>query len=271
MQNITIITGATSGIGRDLARQYLVEGETVIGVAHNDAALTKIEDLRKYENLICVVADLSEPSAIKKIISKIPFNAKIKQVIHCAVELGPVFEDIDEKKEKETEINKTMLVNCHAPINLTKELTEFSTDNTQIVFMSSDYIKLEKDPKCFIVYAESKKELYNTVLHLHKELAEKVKIIIFNPGPTQTSLFEKFWKEIAERYSNKPSIPSSSDDVAKTLINSLKKNETNSSSRKEIWDYRTLKFSSISNKSNFFTPSGDKQPADTRECLQLSK
>ena len=50
--------------------------------------------------------------------------------------------------------------------------------------------------KCFIVYAESKKELYNAVLHLHKELAEKVKIVIFNPGPTQTPLFTKFWKEI---------------------------------------------------------------------------
>ena len=100
MPNITIITGATSGIGRDLARQYLVEGEIVIGVARNDAALTKIENLCKYQNFICVVADLSEPSAIKKIISKIPFNAKINQVIHCAVELGPIFEGIDEKKRK---------------------------------------------------------------------------------------------------------------------------------------------------------------------------
>lgn len=60
-------------------------------------------------------------------------------------------------------------------------------------------------------------------MHLHKELAEKVKIVIFNPGPTQTPLFTKFWKEIKKRYSNESSISSSSDDVAKTLINSLKK------------------------------------------------
>lgn|GEM_PF-3132506 len=109
-------------------------------------------------------------------------------------------------------------------------------------------------------------------MHLHKELAEKVKIVIFNPGPTQTPLFTKFWKEIKKRYSNESSISSSSDDVAKTLINSLKKNETNSNSHKEVWDHRALKSANISSSnSNFFMPSGGKQPDDTRKCLQLSK
>ncbi len=243
MPHINIITGASSGLGKCLVAEYSARGETVIGVVRDLAALSKVKDLSKNKNIIFVVADLSKPDFIQRIINAIPPDTKIQGVVHCAAILGPVGVAA-ELKGKEAEIDKAMMVNCNAPIALTKALLKFYTDDTRILFIGSDYANPSKDPRCFEIYAQSKKALYTHVSRLREELklTEKISINIFNPGPTDTSLFAEFWDHIDKRYgkSISPSKPSSPAKVAESLINFVQTTSNEIFSRKEEWRYGKL-------------------------------
>lgn len=57
-----LITGATSGIGRQLALDYAAEGNSVWGVGRNETALSQLEK----EGVETIAADLTSPDSITK-------------------------------------------------------------------------------------------------------------------------------------------------------------------------------------------------------------
>ena len=74
MKNVALITGASSGIGRELAKIHAKNGGDLIIVARRKAAL---ESLKKelesdYESQVMIIAqDLSVPQAAKSIYKKV--------------------------------------------------------------------------------------------------------------------------------------------------------------------------------------------------------
>lgn len=83
---VTIITGASGGIGKSVAQKVLEEGSKVVLVSRNKNNLKKtVEDLGKNDNLIYVAADVSHESEVLSVIEQtLTAFDKIDNLINCA-------------------------------------------------------------------------------------------------------------------------------------------------------------------------------------------
>lgn len=83
---VTIITGASGGIGKSVAQKVLEEGSKVVLVSRNKNKLKKtVEELGKNDNLIYVAADVSHESEVLSVIEQtLTAFDKIDNLINCA-------------------------------------------------------------------------------------------------------------------------------------------------------------------------------------------
>ena len=83
---VTIITGASGGIGKSVAQKLLEEGSKVVLVSRNKNKLKKtVEELGKNDNLIYMAADVSHESEVLSVIEQtLTAFDKIDNLINCA-------------------------------------------------------------------------------------------------------------------------------------------------------------------------------------------
>jgi NAD(P)-dependent dehydrogenase (short-subunit alcohol dehydrogenase family) len=83
---VTIITGASGGIGKSVAQKVLEEGSKVVLVSRNKNKLKKtVDELGKNDNLIYVAADVSHESEVLSVIEQtLTAFDKIDNLINCA-------------------------------------------------------------------------------------------------------------------------------------------------------------------------------------------
>jgi len=83
---VTIITGASGGIGKSVAQKVLEEGSKVVLVSRNKNKLKKtVEELGKNDNLIHMAADVSHESEVLSVIEQtLTAFDKIANLINCA-------------------------------------------------------------------------------------------------------------------------------------------------------------------------------------------
>ena len=83
---VTIITGASGGIGKSVAQKVLEEGSKVVLVSRNKNKLKKtVEELGKNDNLIHMAADVSHESEVLSVIEQtLTAFDKIDNLINCA-------------------------------------------------------------------------------------------------------------------------------------------------------------------------------------------
>ncbi len=83
---VTIITGASGGIGKSVAQKVLEEGSKVVLVSRNKNKLKKtVEEFGQNDNLIYVAADVSHESEVLSVIEQtLTAFDKIDNLINCA-------------------------------------------------------------------------------------------------------------------------------------------------------------------------------------------
>ena len=83
---VTIITGASGGIGKSVAQKVLEEGSKVVLVSRNKNKLKKtVEELGKNDNLIHMAVDVSHESEVLSVIEQtLTAFDKIDILINCA-------------------------------------------------------------------------------------------------------------------------------------------------------------------------------------------
>lgn len=83
---VTIITGASGGIGKSVAQKVLEEGSKVVLVSRNKNKLKKtVDELGKNDNLIYAAADVSHESEVLSVIEQtLTAFDKIDNLINCA-------------------------------------------------------------------------------------------------------------------------------------------------------------------------------------------
>jgi len=173
-----VITGASDGLGQELAKLYKAEGKTVVNVSrHTSAHADKnfLYDLSKGDEIIAAAKDILAESEI------------LESLINCAgvytqEPLGSITED---------EIKRTMATNVKAPILLVSNLIErIKKDGTDIVNVSSAIGTKAHAEQA--VYGASKWALRGFSANLQVELkGYPSRVISFCPGGFRTKLFEK--------------------------------------------------------------------------------
>ena len=173
-----VITGASDGLGRELAKLYKEDGEKVVNISRSKCEFATIN----------ILHDLREGSEIEKSAKEVAsIDEPLDAIVNCAgvltvQPLGEITED---------EIKRIMSTNVKAPLLLVSNLIEkIRRDGTDIVNVSSTV-----GTKGYVdqaVYGASKWAVRGLSANLQTELKDtNSRVISFCPGGFKTKLFEK--------------------------------------------------------------------------------
>lgn len=218
---VILITGATSGIGKELAIIYANKGYNLILLSKDEEKLKKFQQeiLMSYR-ISCEIIqyNLNKTKGIENLVEEIPADI----VINCAGigEYGD-FETLS--VEREMEIFK---VNFISPMIISKLFAnKFLKAGKGTVVNICSTSAFYYHPY-LTAYGASKSSLVYYSLSLNEEVSWKnknVKIVTICPGPTDTSFFKK---EVKEKYSAYKFLEMKPDKVAKEIFEILYSNKT---------------------------------------------
>lgn len=131
-EKIVLITGASSGIGRETAIVCSKIGATVIITGRNEYRLKETFNLLEGEGNLSIVADLTDSDAIDLLVQQLP---ALTGVVHCA----GIGDRSMLKMVKEKDIAKVMRTNFESPVLLQKALLKKKKliNSSSIVFVAS--------------------------------------------------------------------------------------------------------------------------------------
>ena len=173
-----VITGASDGLGLELAKLYKEEGKTVVNIARRECKYAEHN----------IVLNLREGAEIQETARQIleidePIEALVNSIGTFSQE---AFGDITED-----EIKRLMSTNVKAPMLLTSELIErIKQDEADVLNVIST--AGTKGNPAHPVYAASKWAERGYTKALQEELkSTKCRVISFCPGGMQTGFFKK--------------------------------------------------------------------------------
>ncbi|AEC51190.1 oxidoreductase [Pyrococcus sp. NA2] len=230
-----LLTGASGGIGREIAKELINRGYEVIGVGRNEEALKEL-------GIEYITADLSTYEGIFKVRESI--EGKINVLINNAGFgiLKPLL------KHSWEELEEMFRVNTIAPIILTKELLDFIPEGGKVVFIISgaSHVYTFDLPG----YGASKVALHYMAKILEEELKERgIRVLRVYPKQVATG----FWRGIKPRGTLSP------DYVARKVVDAIE------SDKRELfipWYLRLAKFFELKYRFKF------KEEKDLKELMR---
>ena len=237
MKNYVVITGASSGIGRELTIRLAYFGYDIIAIGSNEIALQRTKAIAKKTNITMVVADLSKDE-LDKIVKIFKPEDRVQYLIHCAATTEPHAPLTNVSRQA---LEKAMSVNVMTPIFLTQKLTPyFNIKVTRVLFIGSDYVGVNNKIRPGITgsYGMSKSALRVIVEYFRHEFKDIAFIGYLNPGSTNTPMFNTLKSVILSQHgmfnTGKPVDPS---DVA-AFIHAVLVGASDQNYTTTDWDYR---------------------------------
>lgn len=172
-----VITGASDGLGKELAKFYKEGGKKIVSISRHESATADVS----------IIADLRELDKLNQVVEKLPKDEPIEVLVNCAGVLS-----INELNAiKTNELQDVMAVNVEAPIKLVSLLADrIKADKTDIVNVSSSV-----GTKGYVsqaAYGASKWAMRGFSQNLQAEFKNLPnRVISFCPGGFKTKLFEK--------------------------------------------------------------------------------
>lgn len=221
--NIVIITGASSGIGREFARQ--LDTHPVFGkidqfwlVARSKDRLNELAEGLQHDCRVFAmdITNVMQQERLENAVRK--EKAKVLMLINCAgYGIMGAFAEQDRKEE-----TGMIRLNCEALTSITHRMLKYMRRGSRIVQMASCAAFLPQ--KNFAVYAASKAYVLYFSQALHSELKERgIYVTSVCPGPVDTPFFDIAEKNGATLKVKKMVMVSADKVVAKALQDSLKR------------------------------------------------
>lgn len=196
---IAIVTGASTGIGREIALEFAKEGAFVFLVARSKKALEKTQSLIKSlggESDI-LPSDLSDVRSINNLIIKIKSKTKIVDILANIAGVWHGKDEVFANRNFESFPQKVILdtysVGLTAPTLLIHGLIPFIPKNGKIINLSGTF---ENGAKGWIPYYVSKRALEDLTVGLSQELKYKfIQVNAISPSDTATEAYEKYFPQ----------------------------------------------------------------------------
>jgi short-subunit dehydrogenase len=186
-----VVTGASSGIGLELARVLAEEGYDLLITAEEDAIRDAAGQLRAQgANVEVVQADLSARAGVEQLYAAIEGSGRPVDVLCVNAGIGSAGDfardtDLDQELE-------LVDLNCRSTVHLTKLVVRdmVARDAGRILFTSS--VASAMAGGYMAVYNASKSFVQSFALALRAELDDTdVSVTSLMPGPTETEFFER--------------------------------------------------------------------------------
>ncbi len=233
---IALVTGASSGIGRDIARELAKRGYNIIAVARNEDELNqlKIELEEKYKiNVDVKPMNLIDREGCKKLHEETLKQYDNVDILVNNAGFGTCGKFTDTNLEKELDMIDTNIVALHILTKLfLKDMVK--SDKGHILNVAS--IAGFMPGPLMATYYSTKAYVVRLTQSIRQELfmqKSNVKISCLCPGPVKTN-----FSKVADVKFNLPE--ASSTRVAKTAVRKMLKNRTLIFSSLFIWIGRVL-------------------------------
>ena len=221
--NIVIITGASSGIGREFARQMDVHPafakiDQFWLVARSKDKLTELADSLQHDCRVFMmdITNVMQQERLENAIKK--EKAKVRMLLNCAG-YGIMGAFVEQDRKEETGMIR---LNCEALTSITHRMIPYMRKGSRIIQMASCAAFLPQ--KNFAVYAASKAYVLYFSEALNAELKDRgIYVTSVCPGPVDTPFFDIAEKNGATLNVKKLVMVSADKVVAKALADSLRK------------------------------------------------
>ncbi len=240
MKNLVVITGASSGIGKALAKCFARKEYDVLATGRNEIALKELQleassKSKKIETYACDLTNLSE---LDKLVQRFQPGDEIAFLIHCAATSKP---HLPLNKVPLSDSQNTIYLNALVPVHLTEKLSPYfrSGSETRVLFMGSDYVKENGKTRPYIlgVYAISKTALDKAIPYLRAETTWAIGYV--NPGSTGTPMRNDILSAMYKHgiFSINAEKVANPDEVAEFIFSVLTR-ASDSSYKTTNWDFR---------------------------------
>jgi short-subunit dehydrogenase len=183
-----LITGASSGIGYELARQFAENGYDLV-IAAEDGGI--VEAKQAFEALgasvTSVQADLSQREGVEKLWQQVSAQPLDAAAINAGIGVGGPFKETD----LDTELRLVDL-NCRSVVHLAKRVVQKMVGQQDGRILITSSIASTMPGPFEAVYAASKAFDQSFAQALRHELKDTgVSVTSLMPGPTDTNFFER--------------------------------------------------------------------------------
>ncbi len=220
-----IITGAASGVGKELTKQMLANGCDVAAIDINEDNLNKLKEELNSSKLKTYVVDMGNNDSIKKF--REDYKKDYSDVDIIINNAGIIQPFVNVEKLDDDTINKVMNVNFFGPVNLIRYFMEDLTKDR-----SEQYIVNVSSMGGFFpfpgqtIYGASKAALKIFTEGLYAELENtNVRVMIVLPGAMNTNITTNSNVEVktTKKESNYKMLEA--DVAASQIIDAIKKNK----------------------------------------------
>lgn len=187
--NIAIITGASSGLGREFVRQMDQSFDRIDEfwlVARNKNKLTEISAHTRRKTRIFAM-DITDNAQLERLETAVcKSHARVRMLINCAgYGIMGAFAEQDRKEE-----TGMIRLNCEALTNLTHRMLPYMRNGSRIIQLASCAAFLPQPN--FAVYAASKAYVLRFSQALGEELRQRgIYVTSVCPGPVNTPFFDR--------------------------------------------------------------------------------
>jgi NADP-dependent 3-hydroxy acid dehydrogenase YdfG len=186
MQKVVLITGASRGIGKEVAKIFLSKGYTIILSGRNDKGF---EEFHSNQNVEIIVGDITEKSTREKLVAVV--MKKYKRLDILINNVGMTFIQPFEKNTEE-QLNEIIETNLKAPILLTHELYETMKIQQSGTIVMINSAAGKKGYPNHTLYSTTKFGLAGFTESLRQEAKKhNIRVISIHPGGVKTSLYDK--------------------------------------------------------------------------------
>lgn len=181
-----LVTGGTSGIGLEVARQFIQEGARVVVTGMQDETLAAARRELRGEALV-VKADAGDPAAQPGVAALVRehFGQLDVAVLNAGIGVFRPLEQWDEEA-----FDRSFGVNFKGPFFLLQALVPLLANRSSVVLTGS--VNAHIGMPASSVYAATKAALRSLARTLSGELAQRgVRVNTLSPGPVTTPIYGK--------------------------------------------------------------------------------
>ncbi|HEV7909438.1 MAG TPA: SDR family NAD(P)-dependent oxidoreductase [Pseudonocardiaceae bacterium] len=188
---LAVVTGASSGIGLELAKQFAANGFDLLIAAEEDAVHDAARTLSSHGvHVDAVQADLSTFNGVEQLVAAATANDRPVDALAVNAGIG-VGGDFVRDTDLESNL-KIVNLNCTSAVHLSKRLLPGMVERGRGRVLYTSSIAATGPGPYHAVYAASKAFLASFSEALREELKDTgVTVTALMPGPTDTRFFER--------------------------------------------------------------------------------